>query len=150
MIGFGRFLAWTYLLCSVIVALVVITNYGPPKEIGIGIGFGLFIQGGTIFCLLMLVAQIAENTQIKQDIGGQSLQRSRVTENIETPVNNVFSDEILHNAVWDGDYALARELILKGIDVNVARYDGKTPLALANERKDDLIIKLLVNYGAKA
>jgi hypothetical protein len=145
MIGFSRFLAWVYLVCSIIMALVVITNYGRPQEVAVGIGIGLFMQGLTIFCLLMLVAKIAENTQ--QPIGATLT--SEGVESIDAERNKVTTNEALHNAVWNGDYAEARQLILGGADVNHIRADGKSPLDLAVERGDKLIVQLLNNYGVK-
>lgn len=145
MIGFSRFLAWVYLVCSIVMALVVITNYGRPQEVAVGIGIGLFMQGLTIFCLLMLVAKIAENTQ--QPIGAALMSES--VESIDAKRNKVTTNEALHNAVWNGDYATARELILNGADVNHIRADGKSPLDLAVERGDKLIVQLLNNYGVK-
>ncbi|WP_110456054.1 ankyrin repeat domain-containing protein [Shewanella algidipiscicola] len=153
MIGFSRFLAWVYLVSSIVVAVVVITNYGRPQEVGVGIGIGLLVQGLTIFCLLMLVAKIAENTQQAQVEVNESVERviepkeaePIQKDSIDVPVGQ------LHQAVWQGNYILAKKLIQLGADIQAKReFDGKTPMELAVERGDQLVIKLLVSYGAKA
>ncbi|WP_445946237.1 hypothetical protein [Shewanella sp.] len=111
-----------------------------------GISIGLLMQGLTIFCLLMLVAKIAENTQPTQVEVNASAEiviepkEAEPTQKdpIDVPVGQ------LHQAVWQGNYILAKKLIQLGADIQAKReLDGKTPMELAVERGDQLIIKLL-------
>lgn len=139
MISLARFLAWFYAIISAIAAVSILTLDNSSYLLAIGI----FMQGLVIFCLLSLVAQIAENT----DPALTLLSSVAVTEK-EPKSQVIINKDELHNAVWSGDYALARQLILEGADVNQKNEDGKTPLDLANVRKDDLIIKFLRNNGA--
>lgn len=152
MINFSRLLAWLYFLCSVVGGILVLVNYSTKEEllftysrevinpVGIGAGLGVLLQGGMAFCLLMLVARIAENTGIKEN--------TKITSKLDNYTQETLleleSPEAIHEAVWNGDYELVRKLIRKGYDTSYSRSsDGKTPLELAIERKDGLIIKLL-------
>ncbi|AVI64726.1 hypothetical protein CKQ84_01865 [Shewanella sp. WE21] len=139
MISLARFLAWFYAIISAIAAVSILTLYNSSYLLAIGI----FMQGLVIFCLLSLVAQIAENT----DPALSQLSSVAVTEK-EPKSQVIINKDELHSAVWNGDYAAVRQLILDGADVNHKNADGKTSLDLAKERKDDLIVKLLHTYGA--
>ena len=44
---------------------------------------------------------------------------------------------------------MADLLIAKGADLTAKDSDGKTPLALAIEKKHEVVVKLLKKYGAK-
>lgn len=142
MISLARFLAWFYLIISTIIAVFILVSDSAVAESYLMV-IGIFMQGLVIFCVLSLVAQIAENT----DPALTQLSSVAVTEK-EPKSQVIINKDELHNAVWSGDYALARQLILEGADVNQKNEDGKTPLDLANVRKDDLIIKFLRNNGA--
>lgn len=139
MISLARFLAWFYAIISAIAAVSILTLDNSSYLLAIGI----FMQGLVIFCLLSLVAQIAENT----DPALSQLSSVAVTEK-EPKSQVIINKDELHSAVWNGDYAAVRQLILDGADVNHKNADGKTSLDLAKERKDDLIVKLLHTYGA--
>lgn len=54
----------------------------------------------------------------------------------------------IHDAVYEGNWSLVRQLLKEGVDVNQINPEGKTPLEIARERGDDLIIKLLISNGA--
>jgi hypothetical protein len=56
--------------------------------------------------------------------------------------------EPLHDAVWNGDWATARQLLINGSDVNKINENGDTALELARKRGDKLIIDLLVSHSA--
>lgn len=49
----------------------------------------------------------------------------------------------LHEAVWEGNWATAKRLLAQGASIARKNDDGYTPLDLANQRGDKLIIKLL-------
>ena len=55
----------------------------------------------------------------------------------------------IHDAVYEGNWSLVNQLLKEGVDVNQINPEGKTPLEIARERGDNLIIKLLISNGAK-
>lgn len=52
----------------------------------------------------------------------------------------------LHEAVWDGNWATAKRLLAQGASIATKNNDGYTPLDLANQRGDKLIIQLLESH----
>lgn len=59
------------------------------------------------------------------------------------------TDSALHNAVLRGNYNVVRWLVENARpDVNAENYQGKTPLVVAEERKDKRIVELLKQHGA--
>lgn len=73
-------------------------------------------------------------------------------ENVAAEKNSLHSQEMqvntIHDAVYEGNWSLVRQLLKEGVDVNQINPEGKTPLEIARERGDDLIIKLLISNGA--
>ncbi|MGR3972215.1 ankyrin repeat domain-containing protein [Shewanella sp. 1180_01] len=141
MISLARFLAWFYLIISTIIAVFILVSDSAVAESYLMV-IGIFMQGLVIFCVLSLVAQIAENTAPAltqlSDAGVEAASEPKVVTN----------DYELHDAAWSGNYLGVKNLILYGADVNLRNSDGKTPLDLAKERRDDLIVKLLQAHGA--
>jgi hypothetical protein len=161
MITFARFLAWVYLVFSVIASIFILVNYSQTDEsytiistytrqvvspVGIGSGIGCLFQGMVVFCLMMLTAKIAENTS-KPLLATTETDGVIVEPKTVVPVLDGVSDipvGQLHEAVWNGNYILAKKLILLGADIQAIReLDGKTPMDLAVERGDQLLINLL-------
>lgn len=156
----ARILAWVYLIASVVFAVFILVNYSTieepylsgnfsrsvPNPIGVGAGIGVLFQGLIIYCLVMLTARIAENTaKLCIEV---SKSKEMIIETREITPNQDGVSDIpigqLHQAVWQGDYILAKRLISLGADIHAQRHlDGKTPMDLAVERGDQLIIKLL-------
>lgn len=154
MIGFSRFLAWVYLLCSVVVGFLVLVNYSTTEintggmfsytrevanPIGIGVGIGLAVQGLIIFCLLILIARIAENTtKVATELGAANeLAKDKVTaiksddgiskgqlHDVEHECSEAVVDVPvgqLHDAVWSGNCILVKKFIQLGADVSAKR-----------------------------
>jgi hypothetical protein len=161
MIGFTRFLAWAYLILSAIAAIFILVNYSTSEvysggafsyskevtnPIGIGTGIGVAVQGLIVFCLLLLVAQIAENTSkplLATTEAKEAIVDPKKIVPIQKGVNDISTGQ-LHDAVWDGNYILAKKLIKSGADVQAKRSsDGKTPMDLAVDRGDKLLMDLL-------
>jgi ankyrin repeat protein len=60
------------------------------------------------------------------------------------------SSSALHNAVTRGYYDLVLWLVENASpDLNAKNFQGKTPLSVAIERKQETIIQLLIERGAK-
>ena len=169
MIKFARFLAWLYLVLSVIASIVILVNYSQIEEsytiistyqrevinpLGIGAGIGALFQGLIIYCLVMLTARIAENTAKAETLNcldsKVDVNQPKVNNSNDLPLvpKDASKLDALHNAVWAGNYEIARHHILAGVDVNAKNAEGKTALELAAERNDKLLIELLQNYGA--
>ena len=59
-------------------------------------------------------------------------------------------ESALHSAVFRGDYEIVRWLLSNGQpDLGSRNFQGKTALAVAKERKDERIVALLKEHGAK-
>ncbi|CAC5421143.1 ANK [Mytilus coruscus] len=56
----------------------------------------------------------------------------------------------LHDMCHDGNYELAKSLILQGLPVNGVNYLGLTPLHVASHEGHTNIVELLLSHGAKA
>jgi ankyrin repeat protein len=54
----------------------------------------------------------------------------------------------LHTLVQEGNQALVQSLLRSGYDVNTCNTSGMTPLRLAIQRKDRIIIEKLLKYKA--
>lgn len=57
---------------------------------------------------------------------------------------------VLHEMCHDGNYELAKSLILQGLPVNEENYFGLTPLHLASHEGHINVVKLLLDHGATA
>lgn len=132
-------------------------------------GFGWLLIGfllGPIGFILSLV--VSKNTAVLEEsavLSGESRKCPYCAELVKTeakickhcgkdlpefvPVSSPNSVQSIHDAVWDGNWSGVSQLIRDGADVNAVNEEGKTPLALAMERGDKQIIKLLESNGAK-
>ena len=63
-------------------------------------------------------------------------------------LNPVLADPI-HNAAKDGNLATIRQLLKAGkVDINKRDFSGFTPLHLASEHGDPLVVEFLLENGA--
>lgn len=54
----------------------------------------------------------------------------------------------IHDAVLDGDIEKVRQCLEKGVDADIQKGQGVTPLGLAASKGNQEIAELLINYGA--
>lgn len=62
--------------------------------------------------------------------------------------NSIEKNDDLHDAINKGNFEKASRFLRDGADPNATDKNGKTPLYIAEELGDTLIIKLLISKGA--
>lgn len=149
MISFTRFLAWVYLVASLITIVIYLSNSN--YELTTLIAFGILFQGLLIFCLISLVCNIADNTTRTepQDLKTHVLDEQFVSPEPLPKSEEDITAEALIRAVKNCDYSEAKKLVLSGADVNSLNSKGESAIEIAKKNNDKLIISLLEKHGEK-